>query len=129
MPDPTVEDILTAIAPQFDPNPGRAVIIQLATARTPAGTFPPGITTSNVIALLAAHMLTLSEQSNNGGPVVSETVGPLRQDYATPWGAHGPMTDLATTVFGRELQEFRKSYIFNPTTRMNPLPFDPTGEL
>jgi hypothetical protein len=125
----TADQILTAIAPQFDAAAGRAAVLELATARTPSGIFPTDEITNNAIALLAAHILTVSAGVATGGPVISKSVGPLRIAYASPWGAFGPQTNLATTLYGRELEELRKSYIMNPLTRIFPLPPDDSGDL
>ena len=132
MPTLTADQILSAIAPQFDSDPGRSVVLQLSTTRTPTGVYPEDEIRNNAIALLAAHMLTIAKQasSNASGPIVSRTVGPLHQSFGVPWGAMGPMTDLGTTSYGRELQELRNSYIVKPMTRHgDTLPIDDSSEV
>lgn len=117
----TVDEMLSAIAPEFDSvvDPRRSIIIEMATARTPDGIFPDADITNQAIALLAAFMLA-TPGGGSKGPVISKSVGPLRIAY----GSLSSDNSLSVNGYGRQLMDLRRSYIMNPTTRNNPLPAD-----
>ena len=106
----SADDILSAIAPELDSvDPTRrAIILDLADKQTSDDAFKES--RDHYVALLAAHMLTLSNRGGDGGVVTSKKEGDLAISYGGIANAEG----LASTSYGQELLRLRRGYIFAP---------------
>lgn len=105
----TVAEILVALAPEFAAVDEDRVelIIELAEARVSA-TYAAAVR-SNRVALEAARMLALGNQSASGA-VASESVGPLSISYATGGTA-------GSTRFDADIAAMDAAYVFAAMTR------------
>lgn len=108
---PTVEEILSAIAPELDDvDPAvRSIHIDLAESQT--GTAYKGAR-NHAVALLAAHTMTLSTREGNSGSVTNIKEGQLSVGFASNANAD----ELAVTSYGADLLRLRRSYIMTART-------------
>ncbi len=107
----TPSEILQDIAPELSEVVGRDTFLELAEAQTGA-VFRSA--RNHAVALLAAHMMTLSKRKGVSGGVNSLKEGDLSIGY----GRVNPMGTevLETTSYGAELVRLRQQYIFAART-------------
>jgi hypothetical protein len=100
----SVDQILTAIAPQLISNPYRATFFRIAKDRTNIKFY--GANANLAIALRMAHMMTLAGRlSGDAGAISSKREGELAVTYANGGGFGA---DLLSTNYGSQLNDLRK---------------------
>jgi hypothetical protein len=72
-----------------------------------------GSKTDQGVAVLTAHLLTMSNRGGNGGAVVSEKVGDLSVNYSAPKNGDD---DLESTAYGKWFLRLRRSLPITPIT-------------
>lgn len=106
----SVSVILSAIAPQFDTEPNRAVFITLASQNVNTCLF--GVKADQAIAYLAAHYLTLStDPSRSGGAtgaITSKKEGDLSIGYGAVAAGAGEEA-LSLTHYGMTFLQLQRS--------------------
>lgn len=98
----TIEQILEAIAPQFNTSTTKDVFIKLAKNQTSASCF--GVNYNQAVALRTAHMMTLSSPERTGvaGSVSGKTESNLRISFGS--SSQSANDDLSQTSYGLQLQ-------------------------
>jgi hypothetical protein len=109
----TLDEILLALAPELGSvdEDRRTVVLALADSRT--GNVYPADIRPQAVALMAAHMLTMSNGVTSSGKITSKTVGPLSITYG---GGSG--SDLGRTGYGQQLLELQNAYVIGFRTRV-----------
>lgn len=112
----TVEQILNAIAPQFINNSDKQTFIQLAIMRLSESCY--GDNYNHAVALLSAHMLTLTERAKNGGAgsgsagnITSLREGDAAIGYGVAGNSSGLNSDYTQTSYGMQLISLTRSNI------------------
>lgn len=105
--------LLLDIAPEFDATDPRRLerFIDYATLQV-GSVF--GKKRNLATALLAAHMLSMSERQGAGGTIASEKEGELSRSYALP----ALSRDISSTSYGQEFNRIARSVIFCPRTSL-----------
>lgn len=99
----TAEQILAAIAPQFNSNASRTVFLEMAVDSTSVSQFSPA-KYERAVALRAAHMLQLSlRKTGEGGAVQAKSEGQLSIQFGGANLGKG-WEDLAQTQYGIQLR-------------------------
>ena len=105
----TPSEILQDIEPELSEVVGRDTFLELAEAQTGA-VFKSA--RNHAVALLAAHMMTLSKRKGVSGGVNSLKEGDLSIGY----GQSQSSENLEATSYGAELVRLRRQYIFAART-------------
>ena len=100
----TVTQLLDALAPQFADSTDKDTFISLASGQV--NTCNYGDQSNYAIALMTAHIMTLSARVDGGGGVSSKKEGDLSIGFGSVAGVSG---SLSTTPYGILLDGLNKS--------------------
>ena len=104
---PTPEEFMARF-PQFDGQDDQVEVALNEAARSVGETWIAN-DQKDAIMYLAAHLMTEEAQydgSSGGGPIASESFGPISVSYASPSSANDGY--LATTIYGKRFIRLRK---------------------
>lgn len=124
----TIQQIITARAPQYATDSRLSAFIELAQLTTSPAAF--GDRYNYAVALRVCHMMALEEirgatdvvaQTTSGsaiaGFISSEREGSLSRSYSVSSSAQQKYADLANTAFGLELIDLIRGSVFGPRNR------------
>lgn len=108
---PTPEELLPVIAPEHAADPNRPTFLELAEGQVGQAF---GTQRDLAVANLAAHMLTLSKRSGDGGAINSRSEGGVSISYSGK-----SEEDLDQTVYGKEFKRLRRITTLGARTKVN----------